>query len=97
MILEAAILNVKPGQSAQFESAFREASAIIAASPGYVEHQLQRCLEVADKYLLLVRWETLEDHTQGFRGSAAYAEWRCLLHHFYEPFPTVEHFAQVIV
>ncbi len=95
MILEAAILNVKPGQSEDFEAAFKEASAIIAASPGYIEHQLQRCLEVADKYLLLVRWGTLEDHTEGFRGSAAYTEWRRLLHHFYEPFPIVEHFAQV--
>ncbi len=95
MILEVAILNVKPGQSEDFEAAFKEASAIIAASPGYIEHQLQRCLEVADKYLLLVRWGTLEDHTEGFRGSAAYTEWRRLLHHFYEPFPIVEHFAQV--
>ena len=95
MILEAALLNVKPGQSADFEAAFRQASTIIAASPGYIDHQLQRCLEVVGKYLLLVRWETLEDHTEGFRGSAAYAEWRRLLHHFYEPFPLVEHFTQV--
>lgn len=97
MILEAAILNVKTGQSEAFEVAFRQASAIIAASPGYIEHQLQRCLEVTDKYLLLVRWETLADHTEGFRGSAAYAEWRSLLHHFYEPFPVVEHFTSVVL
>ena len=95
MILEAAILNVKPGQGDEFEVAFRRASAIIAASPGYIAHELQRCLETPDKYLLLVRWETLEDHTVGFRGSAAHAEWRALLHHFYEPFPTVEHFTAV--
>lgn len=95
MILEAAMLHVKPGQADQFETAFGEASAIIAASPGYLAHELQRCLEVPDKYLLLVRWERLEDHTVGFRGSAAYAEWRRLLHHFYEPFPTVEHFAPI--
>ncbi len=97
MILEAAILNVKPGQSAEFEAAFKEASAIIAASPGYLGHRLQRCLEVADKYLLLVRWETLEDHIEGFRGSLAYAEWWRLLHHFYEPFPVVEHFTEVVL
>ncbi len=95
MILEAAFLNVRPGQSAEFEAVFRRGSAIIAASPGYIAHELQCCLEVPDKYLLLVRWETLEDHTVGFRGSAAYAEWRRLLHHFYEPFPTVEHFTPV--
>ncbi len=95
MILEVAMLHLRPGQADQFETAFREASAIIAASPGYLTHELQRCLEVPDKYLLLVRWETLEDHTVGFRGSMAYAEWRQLLHHFYEPFPTVEHFAPI--
>ncbi len=97
MILEAAILNVKAGQSTEFEAAFKEASTIIAASPGYLGHRLQRCLEVADKYLLLVRWETLEDHIAGFRGSVAYAEWRRLLHHFYEPFPVVEHFTEVVL
>ena len=95
MILEAAILQVRPGAEAEFEAAFRQASPIIASMPGYRGHQLQRCLEVADKYLLLVHWETLEDHTVGFRGSPAYQEWRRLLHHFYDPFPTVEHFEQV--
>lgn len=95
MILEAAILQVRDGQAAEFEAAFRRASAIIAASPGYLGHELQRCIEVTGRYLLLVRWETLAAHTVGFRGSPAYAEWRRLLHHFYDPFPTVEHFAAV--
>lgn len=95
MILEAAMLQVRPGQEAAFESAFRQASPIIAASPGYGGHELQRCLEAPGKYLLLVRWDTLEDHTVGFRGSPAYQEWRRLLHHFYDPFPTVEHFERV--
>ncbi len=95
MILEAAILQVRDGQTAEFEAAFRRASAIIVASPGYLGHELQRCIEVTGRYLLLVRWETLAAHTVGFRGSPAYAEWRRLLHHFYDPFPTVEHFAAV--
>jgi heme-degrading monooxygenase HmoA len=95
MILEAAFLPVRPGAEAEFEAAFREASPIIAAAPGYLGHELQRCLEAPGKYLLLVRWERLEDHTVGFRGSPGYQEWRRLLHHFYEPFPTVEHFAAV--
>ena len=95
MILEGAILQVRDGQYVVFEAAFRRASAIIAASPGYLGHELQRCIEVPGRYLLLVRWETLEAHTVGFRGSAAYAEWRQLLHHFYDPFPTVEHFEAV--
>jgi heme-degrading monooxygenase HmoA len=95
MILEAALLQVREGQADPFEAAFREASAIIAASPGYLGHELQRCVEVTGRYLLLVRWETLGAHTVGFRGSPAYAEWHRLLHHFYDPFPTVEHFVAV--
>ena len=95
MILEAAMLHVKPGQEAAFEDAMRQAASIIAAADGYLSHEVQRCLEVQGKYLLLVRWASLEDHTIGFRGSADYQEWRKLLHHFYDPFPTVEHFEQV--
>ena len=95
MVLEVAILNVRAGQAAAFETAFREAQRIIAASPGYQQHKLRRCLEAEDRYLLLVWWDTLESHTEGFRGSAAYAEWRERLHHFYDPFPTVEHYMVV--
>ena len=92
MILEVAMLNLKYGTSKEFEAAFAQAARIIASMPGYISHELQRCLEVQDRYVLLVRWQTLEDHTVGFRGSDAYEEWRRLLHHFYDPFPTVEHF-----
>ena len=95
MILEVAMLNVKPGQGAAFERAFAEAQAIISSMAGYASHQLQRCLEVGDKYVLLVQWQRLEDHTVGFRQSAEYQQWRKLLHHFYDPFPTVEHFEPV--
>jgi 2-hydroxychromene-2-carboxylate isomerase/heme-degrading monooxygenase HmoA len=92
VILECAILDVKPGETAAFEAAFAEARAIIAASEGCLSYELRRCVEKSDRYLLLVRWRSLEDHTQGFRGSAAYQEWRRLLHHFYDPFPMVEHY-----
>jgi heme-degrading monooxygenase HmoA len=95
VILEAAMLQVRLGMEAEFEDAFRQASPIIASMRGYQGHELQRCLEVVGKYLLLVRWDTLEDHTVGFRGSPEYQEWRRLLHHFYDPFPTVEHFGNV--
>jgi heme-degrading monooxygenase HmoA len=95
MILEAAMLQVRPGMEPEFESAFRQASPIIASMRGYLGHELHRCMESAGKYLLLVRWERLEDHTVGFRTSPEYQEWRRLLHHFYDPFPTVEHFEQV--
>ncbi len=94
-ILEVAILPVIPGREAEFEGAFREASAIIASMPGYRWHHLHRCIEAPSKYLLTVEWERLEDHTEGFRGSAEYQRWRALLHHFYDPFPVVEHFAEV--
>jgi len=95
VILEVAVLDVKPGQEADFESAFAQAQSIISSIPGYISHQLQRCLEHSSRYLLLVNWETLEDHTVGFRGSEQYQEWRRLLHHFYDPFPVVEHYAAV--
>ena len=92
MILEVAILNVRAGNAPDFESSFAQAAPIIAASPGYISHELRRCVEVKDRYILLVRWRSIEDHTIGFRGSAAYQEWRSLLHHHYDPFPAVEHY-----
>jgi len=95
MILELAILNVRRGHAAEFEEAFRKAEGIISSMAGYVSHELQRCLEVENRYVLLVRWHRLEDHTEGFRKSAEYEEWKRLLHHFYDPFPTVEHYEPV--
>jgi heme-degrading monooxygenase HmoA len=96
VILERAELSVVPGQQAAFEEAFATASEIIAGMPGFRGLSLSRCLERADAYLLLVEWERLEDHTEGFRGSPEYQRWRALLHHFYDPFPVVEHFAPVL-
>ncbi len=95
MILEVANLDVKTGQESAFEAAFTEAQAIIASMPGYVSHQLQRCLENQSRYILLVNWQKLEDHTVGFRESDQYQQWRSLLHHFYDPFPEVLHYASV--
>jgi heme-degrading monooxygenase HmoA len=92
MVLEVAILNIKSGQTKDFEAAFARAQEIISSMNGYISHQLKKCLENDHQYLLLVEWETLEDHTVGFRGSAEYQAWKALLHHFYEPFPTVEHY-----
>ena len=92
MILEIAILDVVDGQQPAFESAFEQASSIIASMPGYIGHSLLPCIEDQRRYLLQVRWERLEDHTEGFRQSSEYQQWRELLHHFYEPFPEVLHF-----
>lgn len=95
MILEVAILDIRAGQSEAFERDFAIASTLIGSVPGYLSHELQRCVERRDRYILLVRWETLEAHTEGFRGSPQYSEWRKRLHPYYDPFPVVEHYALV--
>jgi heme-degrading monooxygenase HmoA len=95
VVLEVAILDVKTGKEPEFEEAFGKAQAIISGMKGYKSHQLQKCVENGSRYILLVNWETLEDHTVGFRESSEYQEWRKLLHHFYEPFPVVEHYTTV--
>lgn len=96
MILEAAILNVKPEQETAFEVAMREARPLIATTPRFIDISVQRCVERTSQYLLLVRWKKLEDHTVGFRQSDRYQEWRNALHHFYDPFPVVEHYEESI-
>jgi heme-degrading monooxygenase HmoA len=95
MILEVAILNVIPGRETQFEAAFQKAQAIISSMKGYQSHELRCCVEARSRYILLVRWDKLEDHTIGFRGSTAYQQWKRMLHHFYDPFPVVEHYEAV--
>lgn len=96
MILEVAILNVIPGREQEFETAFGKAQAIISSMHGYISHQLQKCIEKPNQYILLVNWETLEDHTVGFRESTEYQQWRTILHHFYDPFPEVQHYESVV-
>ncbi|RLP74264.1 antibiotic biosynthesis monooxygenase [Mycetocola tolaasinivorans] len=95
MILEHAVLPVVPGREAEFEVAFDRARTLIAQISGFRGLELRRSLETPEHYLLLVRWETVEDHTEGFRGSPQYQGWRELLHEFYSPFPVVEHFVAV--
>ncbi len=92
MILEVAILNVKPERGAAFEAAMATAQPLIAASEGFQGIEVRPCLENPNRYLLLVRWARLEDHTEGFRGSERYQDWKAALHDFYEPFPSVEHY-----
>jgi heme-degrading monooxygenase HmoA len=96
MILETAILSIKPGQSVAFEAAMAQARPLIAATPGFKRIEVRPCVETADRYLLLVWWDSLEAHRQGFRGSERYQAWRNLLHGFYDPFPLVEHYAEPI-
>lgn len=94
-ILEVARLDVRPGQEADFQAAFGQALSSIRAVPGFIDLELRRCLETRNRYLLLVRWETLADHTVGFRQGPEYPRWKELLHHFYDPFPEVEHYETV--
>ncbi|WLQ05947.1 antibiotic biosynthesis monooxygenase [Arthrobacter oryzae] len=96
MITEHAVLPVIPGQEQDFERAFSQARPIIASMPGFRKLSLSRSIESPGTYLLLVEWDRLEDHTVGFRQSAQYGNWRALLHHFYAPFPVVEHYTQVL-
>src|SRR5215475_2898298 len=95
MVLEVAILDVIPSSQDAFEEAFREASPLIAATAGYVSHELRKCVETSNRYLLLVQWRMLEDHTIGFRGSPQYVQWKELLHKFYDSFPVVEHYVEI--
>ena len=95
MITEHALLPVIPGREEDFEAAFAPARHIIASMRGFLAMSLSRSIESPHMYLLLVEWESLEDHTEGFRGSLGYQQWRSLLHRFYEPFPVVEHFETV--
>jgi len=96
MVLEVVILNVREGQEAAFEAAMRQARPLIEATAGFAGIAVRRCIETPNRYLLTVSWKTLEDHTIGFRQSDRYPEWRDLLHHFYDPFPTVEHYGEAL-
>jgi heme-degrading monooxygenase HmoA len=60
--------------------------------PGFQRMEVRACVESKDRYLLLVWWGSVEAHTVGFRQSAQYQQWGELLHKFYEPFPTVQHY-----
>lgn len=97
MIVESAHLSIRPGQDAAFASALAKARPLIAATPGFRAIEVRPCIEQPHRYLLLVWWERLEDHTRGFRQSDRYEDWKALLHHFYDPAPVVEHFAGSIV
>ena len=96
MIVEHAVLEVKPEQAAAYEIALQDALPLIAATPGFIKLDVRPCLERTGCYLLLVEWVNLEDHTIGFRGSDRYLKWKALLHPFYSPFPEVLHFGEAV-
>ena len=97
MILEVAILDIKEDLVDDFETAFKEAQKIISSMNGYISHQLQKCVEKENRYILMVNWKTLKDHTVGFRQSEEYKDWKTMLHHYYDPFPVVEHYTNNVL
>jgi heme-degrading monooxygenase HmoA len=97
LILEHAVLAVKPGQNAAFEVAMREAVPLIAASEGFLGIEVLPCIETPGRYLLLVKWTDVAAHEVGFRGSDRYQQWKALLHGFYAPFPVVQHYGASVV
>ncbi len=96
MITEIVLLTIKPGLERQFEKAIADAGSLIASTPGYLDHSVKRCLEVHGRYVLIVNWKDLDAHLIGFRTSDNYQIWKQRLHHFYDPFPTVEHYADIL-
>jgi heme-degrading monooxygenase HmoA len=98
VIIEHALLRVKPGQERAFETAIREAKALISASPGF--HSIDIRPELGSEqvhYLLLVQWDDIGSHQEGFRKSDRYQRWRELLDHFYDPMPVVSYFGKSIL
>ncbi|HMT40431.1 MAG TPA: antibiotic biosynthesis monooxygenase [Sphingorhabdus sp.] len=92
MIIEHALLQVRPGEEAAFELAMANAKPLINASPGFQGIEVRPAAEKPGLYLLLVRWDSIADHRDGFRNSDRYQQWRALLHPFYDPMPSVDYF-----
>jgi heme-degrading monooxygenase HmoA len=95
VVLEVAILNVIASRESEFEAAFSQARRLVSTMPGFLSLELGKNTQVPNRYVLLIKWRSVEDHSEGFRRSSEYAEWSRLLHHFYEPFPTVEYYRDV--
>lgn len=96
MVLEVVTAQIKSGQEAAFEAAFQEASTLIAGASGHVSHELRRCLEVQGKYLIMIRWNTVDDHMVGFRGSPAFQAFRAIVSPFYESPSQMNHYDLVM-
>ncbi len=84
-----------PRRRSRVRVGLRAGPPLISCQPGFRNLSLSRSKESPKLYLLLVEWDSIEAHTDGFRTSNEYQDWKRLLHHFYEPFPTVEHFTAI--
>jgi heme-degrading monooxygenase HmoA len=94
LILEVVTWEIKPSLEKEFELAFEKAQNILSNAKSYKPHQFYRCIEKSNKYVLLVNWEILEDHTEGFRKSDEYLEYRSLIHQYYQPGAVAEHYTE---
>jgi heme-degrading monooxygenase HmoA len=94
MVLEIAQIDVKPGMEAEFEAGVAKAAPLFQRAKGCQGLTLQRSVEKPERYRLFVQWETLENHTVDFRGSADFAEWRRLVGHCFGSPPDVEHVSE---
>ena len=92
MVLELAKIDIKSGMNAEFEQYLAQAQAVLQRADGYISHEFHRCIETPNRYILLIKWVSLEAHTEGFRGSELFTEWRALIGSFFENPPSVEHF-----
>jgi heme-degrading monooxygenase HmoA len=92
MILEHADIRTDPARAAEFEEAIlRGASSVIAQARGFKGFKVNRSIESPGRYILMIYWDTLEDHTVGFRQSPAFADWRAIVGAFFAQPPVVEH------
>ena len=95
MILEVAIMKIKPEMLQQFEAVFPKAAAIVASIPGYISHEMVRCVETKGKYHLLIRWENIDAHLVNFRQSPKFQDFRALVGGFFAEPPVAEHFEAI--
>ncbi len=96
MITEIAQIEVKPGSEPEFEAAVGKARAVFGRSKGFHGFELHRSIEKPQRYRLIVKWETLENHTVDFRGSENFSEWRGLVSAYFAAPPEVEHTTTVL-
>lgn len=96
MITEVADFRIDPARREAFEEAIhRGVTTVIGKSKGFIDYKVQRSIESPGRYLLIIRWETLENHTKDFRESDAFTEWRAIVGPFFAAAPVVEHFEDV--